>query len=142
MVEAYLSAEGAGAGSACQHRQSLASWLVCTMALKPGILRYKRDFSRLYKRGRSCGDRFVVVFHIANGLKYTRKAFLASKKVGGAVERNRARRLMKESFRKLEKETKPGKDILFIARSTIAGCGCAEVEASMRNAMEKSGLLS
>jgi len=112
------------------------------MALRPDILRYKKDFDRLYKKGRSTGDGYVVVFHIANGLPYTRKAFLASKKIGGAIARNRARRLMKESFRKLAQEIKPGKDILFVARSTIVGTGCAEVEASIRNALKKSGLMS
>jgi len=110
------------------------------MALRPDTLRYKRDFERLYKRGKSCGDKYVVVFHIANGLPYCRKAFLASKKVGGAVERNRARRLMKESFRRLESECKSGKDILFIARRSITESRCDEVEASMRRAIEKSGL--
>ena len=111
------------------------------MALRPDILRYKRDFDRLYKKGRSSGDKYVVVFQNANGLPYSRKAFLASKKVGGAVARNRARRLMKESFRKIEKEVKSGRDILFIARSTIVGVGCAEVEKSVRRALSKSGLL-
>ena len=112
------------------------------MALKPEILRYKKDFDRLYKKGRSAGDRYVVVFHIKNGLGYTRKAFLASKKVGGAVIRNRARRLMKESYRKLEHEIGSGIDILMVARNTIADAGCKEVEVSLRQALKKSGLLS
>jgi ribonuclease P protein component len=111
------------------------------MALRPDILRYRKDFDRLYKKGRSTGDRYIVVFYIANDLGYTRKAFLASKKVGGAVARNRARRLMKESFRGLERDIKPGKDVLMIARSTITGAKCAEVEVSMRKALAKSGLL-
>jgi ribonuclease P protein component len=111
------------------------------MALRPDILRYKRDFDRLYKKGRSCGDKFVVVFHISNGLPYMRRAFLASKKVGGAVARNRARRLMKESFRKIEQDVKPGRDILFIARNTIAGVKCEDVERSMRRALSRVGLL-
>ena len=113
------------------------------MALKPEILRYKRDFDRLYKRGRSTGDKYVVVFHISNGLDYSRKAFLASKKVGGAVARNRARRLMKEGFRRVENEILEGKDVLFIARkgAVEAGVGCREVEKSIRRALSKSGLL-
>ena len=111
------------------------------MALRSDVLRYKRDFDRLYKKGKSSGDKYVVVFYIVNSLPYTRKAFVASKKVGGAVERNRARRLMKESFRKMEHEVEPGRDVLFIARNTILGIGCAEVEVSMRNALEKGGLL-
>ena len=111
------------------------------MALRPDVLRFKRDFDRLYKRGRSSGEKYVVVFHLANGLDYSRKAFLASRKVGGAVTRNRAKRLMKESYRKMERDIKPGTDMLFIARSTIAGTGCAGVETSMRKALTKSGLL-
>lgn len=111
------------------------------MALRPDVLRYKRDFDRLYSKGRSSGDKYIVIFHISNGQSYSRKAFLASKKVGGAVVRNRARRLMKESFRKLEQDIKPGKDILFIARRTITNAGQAEVEASMRKALIKNGLL-
>ena len=110
------------------------------MAPRPDILRKKKDFERLYKKGKSCGDKYVVVIHINNRLPHVRKAFLASKKVGGAVQRNRAKRLMKESFRKIEKECKPGTDILFIARKTIVERNCAEVEASMRRAVEKSGL--
>ena len=111
------------------------------MALRPNVLRFKQDFDRLYKSGRSTGDKYVVLLHRVNELGYSRKAFLASRKVGGAVTRNRARRLMKESFRKMENEIKPGTDVLFIARNTIAGAGCAGVEASMRKALKKSGLL-
>ena len=112
------------------------------MALKPEILRYKKDFDRLYKKGRSAGDKYVVVFNIINGFEYSRKAFVASKKVGGAVKRNRARRLMKESYRKLEGDIKPGRDILMVARSGITEAGYQEVEASLRKALLKSGLLS
>jgi len=110
------------------------------MALRPEVLRYKRDFDRLYKRGRPIGDRYVVVFNVTNGLEYSRKAFLASKKVGGAVHRNRARRLMKEGFRRIESEILPGRDILFIARREAAGANRAEVEKSMLRALKKSGL--
>ncbi|MDR1816318.1 MAG: ribonuclease P protein component [Clostridiales Family XIII bacterium] len=113
------------------------------MALRPEILRNKRDFDRLYKKGRSIGDRYVVLFTIPNGLPYSRRAFLASKKVGKAVARNRARRLMKESFRLMMKEgiLPEGFDILFIARSTIAGKKRQDVEASMRKALIKGKIL-
>ena len=111
------------------------------MALRPGILRFKKDFDRLYKRGRPVGDKYVVVFQIANGLEYSRKAFLASKKVGGAVARNRARRLMKESYRKIEIGIVSGRDILFIARSDAADAHCADVEKSMLRALNKCGLI-
>ena len=111
------------------------------MALRPEILRFKKDFDRLYKKGRSTGDKYVVVFHIANGREYSRRAFLASKKVGGAVARNRARRLMKEGFRKIESEVLAGRDILFIARNGAASAGGKDVEFSIKRALGKCGLL-
>ena len=67
--------------------------------LKKNVLRKNSDFSAIYKRGKSVGDRYVVLFYRPNGLSYNRTGFLASKKVGNSVKRNRAKRLMKESYR-------------------------------------------
>jgi ribonuclease P protein component len=109
--------------------------------LKPDILRNPRDFTRLYKKGRSVGEKYIVLFYIKNNLPYSRRAFLASKKVGNSVRRNRARRLMKESYRRMAKDLPAGMDILFIARSTIEGVKCGDVELSMRRALTKGKLL-
>ena len=87
--------------------------------LKKEILRRNGDFSSIYKKGKSVGDRFVVVFYRKNNLPYTRIAFLASKKVGNSVTRNRARRLMKESYKTIQEQLAIGYDIIFIARKTI-----------------------
>ena len=62
----------------------------------PDIIRNQKYFNALYNKGKSSGSKFVVFIYRKNGLTYNRKAFLASKKVGNAVARNRARRLMKE----------------------------------------------
>jgi ribonuclease P protein component len=63
--------------------------------LKKEILRKKEDFNAIYKAGRSVPDRYIVLFYRENDLPYNRTAFLASKKVGNSVQRNRAKRLMK-----------------------------------------------
>ena len=109
--------------------------------LRSDVLRKKKDFSSIYKRGKSIGERYVVLFYRKNGLKYNRKAFLASKKVGKSVVRNRARRLMKESYRSLEGQCFTGYDLIFIARHTICNLKCADVKKSMEAAMKKSGVL-
>jgi ribonuclease P protein component len=109
--------------------------------LRPDVLRDKRDFDRLYKKGVKVHGRHLVVIFAKNGRGHNRRAFLASKKVGKAVARNRARRLMKESHRSLAPRLKTGYDILFIARNTIVGAGCPEVAKTMKTSLKKGGLL-
>ena len=104
-------------------------------------LRKQRDFSKVYKRGKSKGSRFVVVLYKRNGLEYTRTAFVASKKVGNSVMRNRARRLMKESWRSAGSKVKPGYDIVFVARAGITVHKEKEVESCMIYALKNCGLI-
>jgi ribonuclease P protein component len=111
--------------------------------LKPDVLRNKKDFSAVYGKGKSAGGKYVVLFYRKNNLGYNRKAFLASKKVGNSVRRNRARRLMKESYRLLSEKLPVGYDVLFIARKAAAdrGVKCGNVGDSMRALLKKCGLL-
>ena len=109
--------------------------------LKPDVLRKKEDFTSIYKKERSVAGKFVVIFYRKNQLPYNRKAFLASKKVGKSVQRNRGRRLMKESFRQLESQIPPGWDLILIARQTILDSKCADVKKSIEAAMKKAGII-
>ena len=102
--------------------------------LKKEILRKKSDFDAIYRAGRSVPDRYVVLFLRKNDLPYSRTAFLASKKVGNSVQRNRAKRLMRESYSLNEDKFSAGYDIIFIARNTINGRKLRDVEKSMMNA--------
>lgn len=108
---------------------------------KPNVLRNKRDFSVLYNKGTSVGERCLVLIYRKNGLPYNRRAFLASKKVGNSVQRNRARRLLKESLRELPEALKTGYDLIFIARRTILDLKCADVKKSMEAALKKANLV-
>lgn len=109
--------------------------------LKKEILRRKDDFHSIYKRGKSVGDRYVVIFYRKNRLSYNRMAFLASKKVGNSVQRNRARRLMKENYRFLKHCILEGYDMIFIARNTIIDAKSYDTERSMKRALSRAGLL-
>lgn len=108
--------------------------------LKPNVLRKKKDFTTIYNKGKSVGERYVVLFFKKNRLDYNRTAFLASKKVGNSVKRNRARRLMKESYRDFKENMDTGYDLIWIARNTICDLKCADVKKSMEAALKKSGI--
>ena len=109
--------------------------------LKKNVLRKKSDFSAIYNRGKSVGERYVVLFFRPNHLPYNRTGFLASKKVGNSVKRNRARRLMKEAYRTFSGGLPHGYDFIIIARNTISEKKCAEVEKSLRSAFTKAGII-
>ena len=108
---------------------------------KKEVLRGKKDFGRLYKRGKSVADRYVVVIFLKNELPYTRTAVLASKKVGNSVTRNRAKRLIKESLRTINGEMTPGYDLILIARNSINGRKCKDVEESLKRCLKKANLI-
>ncbi len=108
--------------------------------LKKEVLRRKDDFTAIYRNGRSVGEKYIVFFYRKNDLSYNRTAFLASKKVGNSVERNRARRLMKENYRVLKGEIREGYDLIFIARNTINGKKAFDVEKSMKRALHRAKL--
>ena len=105
-------------------------------------LRKQSDFSRVYKQGKSKGSRFEVILYRRNGLKFTRTAFVASKKVGNSVERNRSRRLMRAAYRAIEPKVKSGYDIIFVARAAITECREPEVEKQLRKSLEGAGILT
>ena len=109
--------------------------------LKQNVLSGKHNFDYVYKRGRSVGHKYVVIFYKKNGLSYNRLGFLASKKVRNAVMRNRARRLMKESVRLIGDFNFTGYDIIFIARNTIKkNTKCADVKKSIEAAIRKTAM--
>lgn len=72
-----------------------------------------------------------------NDLGFNRIAYLASKKVGNSVKRNRARRLMRESVRISDAEIRQGYDLIIIARNTINGKKCADVKKSIEAALRR-----
>lgn len=103
-------------------------------------LRKQKDFNKVYKKGDSKGSRYVVVLYRKNNLGYTRTAFVSSKKVGNSVERNRSRRLMRESFYSIKENIKEGYDIIFVARNSINGTDMKEVQRSMFGTVRACGL--
>jgi len=73
--------------------------------------------------------------------KTNRIGFTVSKKIGKAVARNRARRLMYESFRLYEQQIKNGYYMVMVARSSILEADFNTIRNTMEKALKKSELL-
>ena len=99
------------------------------------------DFRRLYKRGKSLVDRNVVIYYSKNKLGFNRVGFTVGKKVGGAVTSNRAKRLMRESFRLLEPRLVQGFDFVLVSRGRLPHLKRQAVDASLSHLLGSVGLL-
>ena len=109
--------------------------------LRESTLRNQQDFKMVYNKGQSKVSRFMVIIYKKNGLKYSRIAYVSSKKVGNSVQRNRSRRLMREAYRLLGCKVKSGYDVIFIARNSINDHKCEEVRRSMYGVLRSEHLL-
>ena len=100
-----------------------------------------QDFKRLYSKGRFSSSALLVTYVMKNRFKYTRVGFTASKKIGNAVQRNRARRVLRASYSFLKNSVRMGTDIVFVARKSTYGAKTQEVLKDMTYQLKKLGVL-
>lgn len=80
-------------------------------------LRKPAEFKAVYDRKRSAGDDMLVVYGRRNGLGHRRVGLSVSRKVGGAVVRNRWKRLLREAYRLSRPDLPAGLDLVLIPRA-------------------------
>ena len=83
------------------------------------VIKTNKEFSRAYKKGRFCVCESVCVYYLKNSTPYNKLGITTSKKLGNAVIRNRARRIIRAAYRECEKYIPLGYDFIVVARTEI-----------------------
>ena len=104
-------------------------------------LKLNHVFRRLYAKGESAVGRFVVVYAKRNGTDCNRLGITTGVKLGHAVDRNRARRRIRETYRLQESRLKQGYDIVIVARTAAIEGNFSEMQQSFLHQCAKLGLL-
>lgn len=99
--------------------------------MKTQTLNQNSDFRRLYYKGRSLSSPELVTYVLKNRMGKTRFGITVSKKIGNAVIRNRARRVIAAAFRTQAEKLESGYDICFVARTKTPLCKSQRIEAIM-----------
>ena len=104
-------------------------------------LKKNRDFQLLYKEGKSCANRYLVLYVKENGLEKNRLGVSVSKKVGNSIVRHRITRLIRESYRLHEDMFNSGLDMVVIARVSAKDRGMREIESALLHLGKLQGVL-
>ena len=100
-----------------------------------------RIYTRLYGKGKSVVSGTMVVYYRRSNLKINRLGLTSTKKIGCAVKRNRARRVIREAYRLLEDRIGLGYDIVIVARSKSTSVPMFVVKNDLEKSFKSCGII-
>lgn len=103
-------------------------------------IRSASDIAGIRRKGRSYAEGLVVVYVLPSEDR-TRVGFVSSRSVGGAVARNRARRLLREAWRGLAPRIRGNYRLVAVARVGIRGAKMQDVMSDMERALGAAGVI-
>ena len=100
-----------------------------------------KEFSRAYARGKAFVHPKLVLYVVKNRLGKTRVGITATKKIGNAVQRNRARRVIRAALYEILPYQVGGLDLVFVARGETARCKSGEIRLAAEQLLKDAGLV-
>lgn len=108
-----------------------------TLTFRPAErIRRRAEFQQVYERGVRAHSRYSTLVVLRNESGAGRLGIAATKKLGGAVERNRAKRLIREVFRR--NKIAPGFDVVVIPKRELLDASLTVLEADYRNLIARA----
>jgi len=104
-------------------------------------LKAESDVQRVWQEGRAFAHPLVILRLRPNGLEQSRAAFVTAKKLGNAVVRNRAKRLLREALRPRFPNIAPGYDLVLIARGNILNAPFTDIVQAVEDLLKRAHLL-
>lgn len=104
-------------------------------------LRLANDFKKVYEQGKAYQSKKLVLFVLDTSYAMRRIGFVAGKKVGKAVKRNKVKRLLREVYRLNKHRLISGIDLVVVAKREAAELGFKEIEEEILRLSKKAGLI-
>jgi ribonuclease P protein component len=98
------------------------------------------DFKRVRRFGRSYAHPLVVLVALPMSAKNTRFGIIAGRSLGKAVQRNHAKRMVREALRTLLPNIKPGWDVIIICRRPIIEASFSQIQETLSKIFLKADL--
>ena len=99
-------------------------------------IRRRPEFLRIYEKGSRIHGRLLTLFLLPTSQSVSRLGIAATRKLGGAVERNRAKRLIREVFRR--NKIAPGFDVVVVPKRELLDATLTALEAEYVQTVERS----
>ena len=108
----------------------------------PKKLKKRWEFQRAYQKGSKYWNRYFVIYVFHTHFNNLRLGITVSKKVGKSVQRNRVKRLIRESFRQLRPRIKTEYDIVVVGRTEACRLTCQEAQDGLYRLFRTASILN
>ena len=107
---------------------------------KPQPLRLNYEFLRVYRKGRHLSSQHVVLHYLKRRASENRLGVTTTRKVTGSVQRNRIKRLLRESYRQIAPDLREGYDLILVGKPVQAWPALKTIGPEVTSLVKKAGL--